>query len=143
LTIAARNIYSNTAVPEYKDDDFVLVPGIVQAEVSGRICLALFELDLSSSGEHWGTQFLSRYGVISFNDIESLSYDERLFLNTLSPYDYAYTIKIPCDIHLEPEKMTEKAKAFLEDYSNYYLSLPYKNRETDLQEDEDLEDQEI
>lgn len=46
------------------EEDFVLVPGVVQGIKSGSVCLALLELDLSSSGEHWNTDFLTKHGVI-------------------------------------------------------------------------------
>ena len=143
LTVAARNIYGDTVRAEYKDDDFVLVPGIVQAAHSGKLCLALLELDLSSSGEHWGTDFLSKYGVISASDMETHSETIQQFCKTLSPYNYDYTINIPGDIHSENQQLTDKAKMFLADYSNHFLPLPYKNQETNLQEDEESEEMEI
>ena len=143
LTVAARNIYGDTVRAEYKGYDFILVPGIVQAAHSGKLCLALLELDLSSSGEHWGTDFLSKYGVISASDIETHSETIQQFCRTLLPYNYDYTINIPGDIHSENQQLTDKAKMFLADYSNHFLPLPYKNQEMNLPEDEETEDMEI
>jgi hypothetical protein len=45
-------------------EDFVVIPGVVRGRESGKLCIALLELDLSSSGEHWGTKYMSKYGVI-------------------------------------------------------------------------------
>jgi len=143
LTVAARNIYGSTVRAEYNDDDFILVPGIVQSKHAKILCIALLELDLSSSGERWGTDFLSKFGIISSNNTEELSNNGKIFLKVFSSCDYAYTLNIPGDIHLEYQKLTDKAKMFLDDYSNHFLPLPYKNQEMNLPDDEESEDQEI
>nr|WP_319489295.1 hypothetical protein [uncultured Caproiciproducens sp.] len=33
--------------------DYVMVPGVVQSKEKGNLCIALLELDLTSSGEHY------------------------------------------------------------------------------------------
>ena len=37
------------------EEGFILLPGVLQSRENGNVCIALLELDLSSSREHWGT----------------------------------------------------------------------------------------
>lgn len=41
--------------------DYVMVPGVVQSKEKRNLCIALLELDLTSSGEHYETNFLTGY----------------------------------------------------------------------------------
>jgi len=50
---AMVTVYGGARLDEdISDDGFVVIPGIVRGKQSGNICLALLDLDLSSSGEH-------------------------------------------------------------------------------------------
>ena len=45
--------YGSEHLDEYDGDEgFVVIPGIVRGRETGKICLALLDIDLSSSGEH-------------------------------------------------------------------------------------------
>lgn len=46
------------------DAEFIEMPAVICGN-NGRMCLGLVCLDLSSSGEHWETDFFTPYGVIS------------------------------------------------------------------------------
>ena len=144
LTVATANIYGDVLEPEHGDDDLVLVPGIVRGRETGQICVALLTLDLSSSGEHWGTDFLTCYGVIPQSPSDDEEIEERAMadLRRFMPYDYGYSVHIPNDIHVDNRKLPKDMKAFLADYSGHSIDLPHKSQEPGLQE-EDSEDQEI
>lgn len=57
---AMREVYGSEPLNEYNGDDgFVVIPGVLRGRKSEKMCIALLELDLSSSGEHWGTNYLN------------------------------------------------------------------------------------
>lgn len=109
-------------------DGFVLIPGVLRSQVSGRMCLALLELDLSSGGEHWGTSYLCKYGVIP-EGIERLAskgapVDAVREMNRLYiPYDYGYTAVIPNDIHIRKSSLPEPLRDVLYDFHNHSTDL--------------------
>lgn len=51
---------------DYLDSNFEFVglPAVIQGRNTGHIGLGIVMLDLESSGEHWGTFFLTPMGVI-------------------------------------------------------------------------------
>lgn len=122
----------DTLHPDYTgdmEDNFVVVPGVVQGKRTGQIALALLELDLSSSGEHWGTHFLCRHGVIS-QDGGNLPHDVIApFVKSFVPYDYCYTVKIPNDIHIQHDKLPDGIKDMLNTFREHSAELlpPQRN----------------
>jgi hypothetical protein len=104
------------------DEGFVIVPGIVCGKETGNISLALLDLDLSSSGEHWGTSFLCRHGVVSqSSDIHTPAGKDMSTL--IGNYDYCYTAAIPNDIHIDKAALPKEVKAILEDFRNHKADL--------------------
>ena len=49
------------------EEGFVLLPGVLQSREKSNVCIALLELDLSSSGEHWGRDYLTKYCCAPFS----------------------------------------------------------------------------
>lgn len=136
---------TETLRPNYRhnmDDNFVLIPGVVQAKNSNALCLALLEIDLSSSGEHWGTTFLTEYGVIpqSADDEVDPKLTE-LMVKRYIPYNHCYTAKIPGDIHTGLTKMPKTMQDVLRTFHEYTAELlPPETEEYPVEEDEeDLE----
>ncbi|GHU79349.1 hypothetical protein FACS1894191_1940 [Clostridia bacterium] len=104
------------------DDGFVIIPGVVRGRESGKTCLALLELDLSSSGEHWGTSYLCKYGVVSQDGADNGSFlkSETEEINAAYlPYDYGYTATIPGDIHVDRASLPDGIKSVLSDFQNH------------------------
>jgi len=107
---------------ENGDEGFVVIPGVVRGKETGNMALALLDLDLSSSGEHWGTSFLCKYGVISQSgDFESPAGKE--IRKLIGNYDYCYTAAIPGDIHIDKAKLPKELKSVLEDFRNHKVEL--------------------
>jgi hypothetical protein len=80
--------------------EFVLAPAVIKVRQSNDLMLGLVQLDISSSGEHWDTDFITPCGVFNQNDKESN--DTQLkYIRSFIPYDYFYTLDIPGDIHVD------------------------------------------
>ena len=100
------------------EEGFVVIPGIVHGRESKNISLALLDLDLSSSGEHWGTDFLCEHGIVSQGrDIGSPAMGA--IWERIGVYDYGYTATIPGDIHIDKTRLPYKLKSGLDDFHNY------------------------
>lgn len=79
-------------------EDFIHLPAVIRSRETGDICIGLVEVDISSSGEHWGTNFLFGRGFISHNDTADTNpmVSER---KAIGVYDYWYTPDYYGDIH--------------------------------------------
>ena len=107
---------------EYFGEDaaggYVLLPGVVQSKETGNLCIALLELDLMSSGEHCGTDFLTVYGCI--NQSEDMPQEVRQFLReTYGAYEYGYTAELENDIHVDKSRLPEEMKQVLAHFRSY------------------------
>jgi hypothetical protein len=80
------------------EDGFIFVPAVLQGSNTGKTALGLALLDLSSSGEHWGTFFFTERGVIEQGSEDTKS-DAEYIRENFIPYKYWYTPHIPGDIH--------------------------------------------
>ena len=123
---AMVEVYGNSHLDDYDGDEgFVMIPGVVCGKETGKICLALLDLDLSSSGEHWGTSFLVKSGVISQSEAYSKDGTDELraAIAPYGNYDYCYTADIPGDIHIDSERLPEAIKQVLEDFRNHRAFL--------------------
>jgi len=104
------------------DDGFVVIPGVVCGRETGKICLALLDLDLSSSGEHWGTAFLCKFSVVKQGGKQDAAITKAVSADFV-PYDYGYTASIPGDIHVDRARLPEAIKSVLSDYRNHSVEL--------------------
>ena len=131
---AMVSVYGGIELNEMDGDDgFVTIPGVVRGRESGNICIALLTLDLSSSGEHWETSYLCKYGVISQSgsgiaDNNSVLKAEIKETNAAYlPYDYAYTAVIPDDIHIEKSRLPKAIKSVLNDFLKHRAELQFED----------------
>lgn len=85
---------------------FVELPAVIRGRNTGHIGLGIVTLDLESSGEHWGTFFLTPRGVI---DQERKTPAQAKYLSTVYiPYDYWYTVSLERDHHVDFDNVPEK-----------------------------------
>jgi hypothetical protein len=123
---------------EYDGNDSVLIPGIVRGQESGKMCVALLELDLSSSGEHWDTEFLCKYGVIPQDgDGNTTIFIIKELDKSFIPYDYGYTATIPDDIHVERSRLPQEIKDILSDFRNHTVELLFEENGDEYDNDSD------
>jgi len=120
LHTAMIEVYGSESLSEADGDDegYVLVPGVLRGINSGKICLALFLLDLSSGGELWGTTFLCAAGVVSQldePDAEIKKMTHALYI----PYAYCYTADIPCAFHVKKDTLPDELKNILKDFRKF------------------------
>lgn len=96
------------------DYEEVVVPGVAIGNKTGRVALVLLTLDLTSSGEHWGTEFLTSAGVITQGDRNNPASKEvsEMFV----PYTYWYTPSIEGDIHADFEAMPHVVEELIGHY---------------------------
>ena len=99
--------------------DFILAPAAIRVRSTGDIYAGLVELDLSSSGEHWDTSFITPCGVFSQSD-DSLNEQQHEYVNSFIPYDYYYTPEIPGDIHVDKENIPDDVREMLSYCNAYY-----------------------
>ena len=108
--------------PSHEDQEFVMVPGILRGRKNGDLCIALFDLDLTSSGEHWGTVYLCGHGTVSMADVNDDSAAIEMNKKYI-PFDYCYTATIPFDIHVDKNRLPEEIKQALKDFRNHHAVL--------------------
>jgi len=119
---AMTEVYGGMHLDEYTaDDGFVVIPGVVRGKETKNICLALLDLDLTSSGEHWGTSFLCVHGVVTQGDDKNGAAAK--VMKEIGSYDYGYTASIPGDIHVDRRKLPEELREILGDFRNHKAVL--------------------
>jgi hypothetical protein len=135
---AMVKIYGSEQLDEYSGEEgFVVVPGVVRGKETGKICIALLDLDLSSSGEHWGTAFLCKAGVVSQNEAysnEDGTSELRKAIKAYGNYDYCYTAAVPGDIHIRKSLLPEEIKAVLKDFRNHHAVLQFEEEKPSVLE---------
>ena len=93
--------------------EFVALPAVIRGRNTGHIGLGIVTLDLESSGEHWGTFFLTPKGVIEQGG-EHISAAESKYLSTVYiPYEYWYTVPVEGDIHVDFDNVTWRVQDLL------------------------------
>jgi hypothetical protein len=123
LHTAMVSCYGGESLDGYGGDGYVMIPGVVLGRNNGQQCLALLELDLSSSGEHWGTTLLTRYGLVRQENFGVGDAERRDYLKSFIPYDYGYTANLPDDIHIDPDSLPQELKAVLGDFKNHQVAF--------------------
>ena len=95
-----------------RDMGFVTVPGVALNNDS-QICLVLLDIDTSSSGEHWGTTFLTPHGI--YQDGENCHPMAKSFASNMIPYDYWYAAVFDGDHHVNYESCPQDIYKMIED----------------------------
>jgi len=127
---AMVGVYGSEYLDEQDGDEgFVVIPGVVRGTETGNMALALLDLDLSSSGEHWGTAFLCKFGVVSQNT-DRMTAAGKAMGKAIGSYDYWYTASLPGDIHVEEHRLPESLKNVIKDFRNHNVDLLF-NEEYD------------
>lgn len=117
-------------------EEYAVVPGVVQGKKTGEIAIALLGIDLLSSGEHCQTEFLCKYGVVSQdnNDLPKALSGE--ITARYLPYDYCYTANIPGDIHISKNRQPDSIKEILQTFQEHTTELLFEkdgDKETDME----------
>ena len=94
------------------DMGFVAVPAVVLGK-DDQMCIALVDLDTCSSGEHWGTTFLTPHGVYQEN--EKCHPLAKEFAEKMIPYSYWYTTDFEEDIHVNLDNCPQDIRSMLEE----------------------------
>ncbi|GHU59300.1 hypothetical protein FACS1894133_5770 [Clostridia bacterium] len=97
-------------------EGFVTLPGIVCGKNTGKIAVALLDIDLESSGEHWETNFLLDVGVVE-QIPKNKALADRLVRDFI-PYDYCYTSLVLNDIHIDFDNLPKVMKDMLETFQD-------------------------
>lgn len=95
------------------DSEWVTVPAIIKSRNSGLLCLGLVTIDLESSGEHWGTFFLTPIGVIDQGGDAITEKESKYLKENYLPYDYWYTANIGNDIHVDFDTAPDTVREFI------------------------------
>lgn len=129
---AVLNELTQIAVEEYGTDyfdgfdknEYVLVPGVLRNKATNEMCVALLELDLTSSGEHFNTYFLTKHGCVEQGDTEMPDSLRSFIRETYGSYEYAYPIGIETDHHVDFDNLHKDLQEFLDTFENYtdYIS---------------------
>lgn len=90
------------------------LPAVIRNKANGRMHIGIVMVDLSSSGEHWGTSVLSPFGVLSAHG-QKLTPAERQYLKEeVGSYDYWYTAQLPGDIHVRFDHVPAQVQTLLD-----------------------------
>lgn len=94
--------------------EFVELPAVIYGRNSSHIALGIVTIDMQSSGEHWGTFFLTPQGVLDQGS-DSLTKTERNYLQEkFAPYDYWYTPDVEGDIHVDFKNVPKSVQNLLQ-----------------------------
>lgn len=92
----------------------VMMPAVIRGRESGIHALAVVTLDLESSGEHWGTTFLSPGGPLVQGYVYLTEEQKQAIKEYYVPYDYWYTPLVERDHHVDftdmPDSVTDIRK---------------------------------
>ena len=108
---AFTRIHGTNFIDETICPDTVILPAVIRSQDTGNLCIGLVTLDMSSSGEHWYTGFLSEYGIVA--DDTTDKGELRDYVDRFIPYDYWYTPRVKGDIHVDCTKAPPEVKQML------------------------------
>lgn len=80
------------------DEEFIHLPAVCKSRDTGELHIGLVYVDLESSGEHWGTRFITEKGFIGHDDFEK-DHPDYKYIKDIGSYDYWYTPTYDDDIH--------------------------------------------
>ena len=93
------------------DMEFVTVPAVIKG-ANGKLYPALVDLDVSSSGEHYGSSILTPIGMIE-HDGSDLPPNQAELLREIVPYQYWYTPYIERDHHVDFDDLPPEVEEVL------------------------------
>lgn len=99
----------------YVDEAYgmVMMPAVVCGRDSGIRTLALVTLDLESSGEHFGTIFMTPGGLLEQGSSSLSEKQKQALAEYYIPYDYWYTPLVERDHHVDFTQMPEEVADIL------------------------------
>lgn len=109
---AFTSAYGSNPITE-SDAEWIVAPALLCSRKTGNILVGLVELDLSSSGEHWGTNFLTPFGMYN-PDEDRTGKLPNYMREVFGQYDYYYTPDIPGDIHVDWSKCPDEVRNVIE-----------------------------
>lgn len=125
------------------EEGYVLLPGVLRSRENGNVCIALLEMNLSSPGEHWEIDYLTKYGCISPYKEDLPEAVNQFLKETYGTYDHGYTATLPDNIIVNKGRMPDALKEILTDFRNHVF-VPCSREEVlenllDYTEDGDME----
>lgn len=87
---------------------FMGLPAVIRSDQTGKLSLGIVMIDLQSSGEHWGTAFLTPYGVVSQGDQNADPFFQNYLNENFIPYHYWYTVEAKGDFHTDQENIPDE-----------------------------------
>lgn len=118
---AAIEQYGTNYFDGHDGNEYVLLPGVVRGKKTGNMGIVLLEIDLLSSGEHCGTDFLTKYGVLNQFDDKRPEMISAFLSETYGSYDYAYTLIIENDHHVDFEDLHPDIAEMLNTFEAYSI----------------------
>lgn len=113
--------------------EWVMLPAVIRSQKSGLLTVGIVTLDLQSSGEHWGTHFLTPAGIVDLHDTDhNPAFRDRMIKEWI-PYDYYYTPFVEDDIHVNYSHLPETVSQMLD-------ACRADETETDILEEAEMED---
>ncbi|OQB11475.1 MAG: hypothetical protein BWY15_02457 [Firmicutes bacterium ADurb.Bin193] len=106
------SVYNTDTIEE--SDEIVTLPAVIKGINTGKICVGVVDIDLESSGEHWGTGFLTKHGLLQQGSSELTKTEKQFIDENFIPYVYAYTIGVENDIHVNINNLPSDMKEFLQ-----------------------------
>ena len=94
--------------------EMVDLPAVIRNKENGRMHIGIVMVDLSSSGEHWGTSVLSPYGIISAHGNDLTPTERKYLKEEVGSYDYWYTAHLPGDIHVQFDRLPAQVQTLLD-----------------------------
>lgn len=119
LTRIATEEYGSDYLCDGDGNDFVLIPGVVVSRDTKNICVVLLELDLESSGEHYNTFFLTKHGCLEQFNINDPEETREFIRQTYGSYEYAYSIGIESDHHVDFGNLDPALQDFLDTFEKH------------------------
>lgn len=101
---------------DYSSGEFVELPAVIRGEKTGVIAIGLVNVDLHSSGEHYGTYIFSKYGIIDHGGDNTSPRLEKYMTETFVPYQYWYTPYIADDHHVDFNSIPKEVKEIMSEY---------------------------
>ena len=108
------------------NEDMFYLPAVIKSRETNALCVGLVLVDIESSGEHWGTQFMLD-GNFYCDDSECMTDKVKTKREEIGVYDYWYTPEFDGDIHIDKENAPEDVRELL-DYASGPDEADTRNR---------------